>query len=191
MESKETLAHILEPSGQAAFALRLPFFTAYLISKTDNPEQCIKLALELRDKSDFKDCRVIIHNLQHLTGSNKIEEINGIFKFLKQSSARLMSEYSVSTNGGPQFSLSLGLTGINLSTDMKLGGLFRAYKNRPFARVFRNIVQDMLNVERLGGLHDKLCSSIRTHPNATYPKISATPKYLSDKETKHGRPAKL
>jgi hypothetical protein len=49
----------------------------------------------------------------------------------------------------------------------------------------------MLNVERLGGLYDKLCSSIREHKEAMHPKISVTPKFMEWKENEHGRPAKL
>jgi hypothetical protein len=83
------------------------------------------------------------------------------------------------------------MTGINLGTNVKLSQLFRSYKNEPFARVFRNIAQDMLNVERLGGLYDKVRSSIRKHPDAIHPKISKTPKYMEHKEGQSGRPAKL
>jgi hypothetical protein len=190
-KSQETLSSILEPSGQVKFAMRLPFFTAYLISRTDNPRQCIDLALSMRNASQFQSCRTIFHNLNYLSVADKIQKINGILRYLDQSCASLMKKYAVSTESGLQFSLSLGLTGINLGTNVKLNQLFRCYKNKPFARVFRNIPQDMLNVARLGGLYDKVCSSIRKHPKATYPKISTTPKYMEHKESEHGRPAKL
>jgi hypothetical protein len=190
-KSQETLSSILEPSGQAKFAMRLPFFTAYLISRTDNPTQCIDLALSMRSGSEFQECRTIFHNLNHLTAADKVKEINGILKYLDQSSTKLMRKYAVSTESGLQFSLSLGLTGINLGANVKLSQLFRSYKNRSFTRVFRNIAQEMINVERLGGLYDKICSLIRKHPEATYPKISTTPKYMEHKESAHSRPAKL
>lgn len=190
-KSQETLVSILEPSGRAKFAIRLPFFTAYLISKTDNPRQCIDLALSMRSASEFRDCRTIFQNLNHLSTAEKVQEINGILKFLDQSCTNLMKKYAVSTSSGLQFSLSLGFSGVSLGADVKLDRLFRSYKNEPFARVFRNIAQDMLNVERLGGLHDKLCSSIRKHTKANFPKISATPKYMENRESEHSRPAKL
>lgn len=190
-KSQETLSSILEPSGRAKFAMRLPFFTAYLISRTENPRQCIDLALSMRSASEFQDCRTIFLNLNHLSAADKVQEINGILKYLDQSCASLMKNYAVSTESGLQFSLSLGLTGVNLGANVKLNQLFRSYKNIPFARVFRNIAQDMLNVERLGGLYDKVCSSIRKHPKANHPRISTTPKYMENKESKHSRPAKL
>ncbi len=84
-KSRETLSSILEPSGQAKFAMRLPFFTAYLISRTDNPRQCIDLALSMRSASEFQECRTIFHNLNYLSAANKIQEINGILKYLDQS----------------------------------------------------------------------------------------------------------
>jgi hypothetical protein len=78
-----------------------------------------------------------------------------------------------------------------LGVSVKLNQLFRFYKNKPFSRVFRNIAQDMLNVERLGGLYDKVCSSIRQHPEANYPTISTAPKYMEHKENTYSRPANL
>jgi hypothetical protein len=191
VKSQETLCAILEPSGGAMFVMRLPFFTSYLISRTDNPQQCIDLALSMRSASEFRDCRTIFHNLDHLSTSEKTQEVNRILKYLNESCTRLMSKYAVSTENGLQFSLSLGLTGITLGAGMKLSQLFRCYKNKSFSRVFRNIAQDMLNVERLGGLHKKVSSQIRGHPDATYPKISSTPSYMEHRESTYGRPAKL
>ncbi|HEY1614750.1 MAG TPA: hypothetical protein VGF97_13770 [Rhizomicrobium sp.] len=189
--AKETLSSILEPGGQARFVVRLPFFTSYMISRTDNSRQCIDLALSMRNASEFQDCRTIFHNLDHLSAADRVQEINGILKYLDQSCANLMKKYSISTESGPQFSLSLGLTGLNLSASVKLNQLFRSYKSRPFSRVFRNIAQDMLNVERLGGLYDKICSLIRQHPDANHPAISTTPKYMEYKGNQYGRPATL
>lgn len=189
--AQEALVKIVDASGRAKFAMKLPFFTAYLISKTDNPKQCIDLALNMRNDSEFRDCRIILHNLAHLSGKDRYEEVNNILKFLEQSCASLMKKYAVATEGGLQVSLSLGLSGPSVGINIKLAQLFRHYRNRPFARVFRNIAQDMLNVERLGGLYDKLCSSIREHKDAMNPKISVTPKFMERKENEHGRPAKL
>jgi hypothetical protein len=171
--------------------MKLPFFTAYFISKTDNPKQCIDLALQARNSSEFRECRVILHNLAHLSTQDKYKEVNEILRFLEQSCTSLMKKYAVSTEGGPQVSISLGVSGPSVGTSIKLHQLFRRYRNRPFARVFRNIAEDMLNVERLGGLYDKLRSSIREHEKATYPKIDVTPKFMEHKESEHGRPAEL
>lgn len=191
MKSQDALSAILTPSGRSNFAVRLPFFTAYLISKTDNPKQCIDLALSMRSDTNFQDCRTIFHNLDHVTATDRVKEINGILRFLDESCSNLMKKYAVSTENGLQFSLSLGLTGVNVGVGTKLSQLFRDYKNRPFSRVFRNIAQDMLNVERLGGLHEKLCSSVRKHPEASHPKVSVTPKFMENRSNEHGRPADL
>ena len=189
--SQETLAKIVDTSGWAKFAMKLPFLTAYLISICDNPRQCIDHALELRNRSDFRDCRVILHNLNHLTNQDRYAEVNSILKLLEQSCNSLMKKYCVSTASGLQVSLSLGLAGISAGTSIKLDKLFARYRNRPFARIFRNIAQDMLNVERLGGLYEKLCSSTRKHKDAMYPRIAVTPKFMERRENEYGRPAEL
>lgn len=189
--AQESLASILEPSGGVKFAMRLPFFTAYTISKTDNPSQCIDLALSMRNAPEFQNCRTIFHNLDHLSAADKRQELNGILKYLNQSCDSLMKKYAISTKNGVPFSLSLGFSGITFGIDLKLDSLFRSHKNKAFSRVFRNIAQDMLNVERLGGLHEKVCSSVREHKDANYPKIAVTPRYMEDRESPFGRPASL
>jgi hypothetical protein len=189
--TQEALVKIVDPSGRAKFAMKLPFFTAYFISKTDFPKQCIDLALQTRNNMEFRECRVILHNLAHLSTQDKYKEVNHILRFLEQSCISLMKKYAIAPEGSLQASISLGLSGLSVGTSIKLNQLFRHYRNRPFARVFRNVAQDMLNVERLGGLYDKLCSSIREHKEAMHPKISVTPKFMEWKENEHGRPAKL
>lgn len=188
-QTQKTLVSILEPTGQAKFAMRLPFFTAYLISKTNNPKECIEHALELRNRSEFQDCRTIFHNLQHYSASDKTKELNSAFIYLEQACDKLLKSYGISTSNGPQVTASLGISGPSVS--VKLNGLLRPYRNRPVSRVFRNIAQDMLNVERLGGLYKKVCSTMVEHPEASHPRISTTPKFMESRENEYGRPAKL
>ncbi|CCE03938.1 hypothetical protein [Bradyrhizobium sp. STM 3809] len=187
--TQETLVKIVDASGRGKFAMKLPFFTAYFISSADNPRQCIDMALHARTKAEFRECREILHNLAHLSSADRYKEVNTILRFLEQSCTLLMNKYGVVTDGGPQVSISLGLTGPSISFGTKLNQLFRHYRHRPFVRVFRNIAQDMLNVERLGGLYDKLCSSMREHKEAMHPKIAVTPKFMERKENEYGRPA--
>ena len=189
--TREALQKILTSSGQAHFALKLPFFTSYLISKVDNPHQCIELALELRTRKEFQECRTIFHNLTHLSPGEKVSELNNIFKYLDQSCTKLMKMYGLETQNGPQVSFSLGLAGPSISGGGKIGQLLRPYRNRPFAGVFRNIAQEMLNVERMGVLHDKICSSINKHEDSLHADVSTTPKFMENRENEYGRPAKL
>lgn len=189
--SQETLASIVEPSGDSQFAIRLPFFLAYYISKSDNPKQCIELALSDRNRQEFRDCRVVFHNLANFSQQDKYKEVNKILRYLRQSCESLMNKYAISTSSGTHFSVSLGLTGISLSTDLKLGQLFRDYRFRPFSRIFRNIATDLANVEKLGELYDKLRSSQRVAKDAGHSDTSTTPKSMENRETSYGRPAEL
>jgi hypothetical protein len=102
-----------------------------------------------------------------------------------------MKKYGVATENGLQVSLSLGLTGVSAGMGLKLDKLFAPYRNRPFARIFRNIAQDMLNVERLGSLYEKLRSSVREHKDSMYPGVAVTPKMMEHRDNEYGRPAKL
>lgn len=189
--TRQALVKIVDASGDAKFAMKLPFFTAYFISKTDNPKQCIDLALQMRDNKEFRESRIILQNLAHLSTQDKYREVNEILRFLEQSCATLMERYAVSPQGRAQVSVSLGLSGLSIGVDIKLNQLFKHYRNRPFARVFRNIAEDMLNVEQLGSLYEKLCSSIRKHKDAMHPQFDVTPKFMEHRENQYGRPAKL
>jgi hypothetical protein len=190
-KSQLTLASIVEPSGHAQFAMRLPFFTAYYISKMDNPKQCIEQALSDRQRSEFQECRVVFQNFAHLSQQDKYKEVNKILRYLQQSCDALMKKYAVSTGNGLQFSLSLGLAGPSISGSFKLGQLFRDYRYNSFSRIFRNMAVDLTNVERLGELYDKLRSSVLEHKEATYSQIPTTPKFMENRESSYGRPAKL
>ncbi|WP_054313144.1 hypothetical protein [Mesorhizobium sp. 1M-11] len=189
--SQDTLAKIVDASGQARFAMKLPFFTAYLVSKCDNPKQCIEYALQLRGNSDFRKCRDILQNLNHLSTQDRYREVNNILRLLEQSCSSLLKSYGLSNDSGLQMSISLGLSGFSLDPGIKIGRLFMPYRNKPFARIFRNISQDMLNIERLGGLYEKLCTSIRKHKESSYPRIAVTPKFMERRENDNGRPAEL
>lgn len=190
-KSNKAFCSIVEASGRAKFAMKLPFFVSYLISKVDNPRQCIELALEIRDKVEFQECRTIFHNLSFLESDKRTKEINSIFRYLDQSCENLMKKYAVSTNSGLNFSVSFGITGVNMNLSGKFSQLLREYKYRPFSRVFRNIAQDMVNIERLGELHDKLRRSIREHNDANHPSIQTTPKFMEKRENDYGRPVEL
>ena len=189
--SQDTLARIVDASGHAKFAMKLPFFTAYLISICDSPKQCIEQALQMRTLSDFKQSRDLLSNLAHLDNKERYKEVNRILQLLEQSCASLLKSYGITTTNGVPISLSVGLSGFSAGANIKLDKLFASYRNRPFSRIFRNIAQDMLTVERLGGLYDKLRSSIREHKDATYPRIAVTPKFMERKESDSGRPAEL
>ena len=190
-KSKLTLASIVEPSGHAQFAMRLPFFTGYYISKVDTPQQCIEQALSDRKRPEFQECRVVFQNFAHLSQQDRYKEVNKILRYLQQSCDALMKKYAVSTQSGLQFSLSLGLAGPSVSTSFKLGQLFRDYRYNSFSRIFRNMAVDLTNVERLGELYDKVRLSVVEHKEATYSQIPTTPRFMENRESSHGRPAEL
>ena len=102
-----------------------------------------------------------------------------------------MKKYAIVTGNGISATVSVGITGVNFSVGGKLEHLFRAYRNRPVSRIFRRIADDMLNIEHLGALYEKLQSSIRTAKAHGYSDISITPKYMENKESQHGRPVEL
>lgn len=189
--AQQSVAQIVEANGRASFALKSPFFASYLISKVDTPAQCVDLALSLRNQRDFRECRVILHNMMHLSQADKYRETNQIIGQLQHSFQAMLKNYGVATAQGVQVSVSLGFSGPSASAGVKLRELFPYYRNRWFARVFKNMAQDMLSIERMGALREKLCSAVRRHKDANYPRIPAVPKFMEARENEYGRAAEL
>jgi len=187
--TSDALHAILMPSGEGKFAFKLPFFTSFFISRADTASIAIEMALNYRDRSEFKTCRDLLFNLRHSDKANRYVEVNAIFKFLNQALSDMLKKYSVAEAQEPAVSFSLGITGPSVSYEAKIGRLFREYRNRPFAKVFRSMAQDILNIERMGALYDKMLLQVREHADARHSRPSVTPLYMRDKESAHGKPA--
>lgn len=188
-KSQIALAQIVGPMGDAKYALRLPFFTAYLLSRCENVREAIHLAFELRNQPTFRAFRGILSNLQHLGRSERVAEVQGLMRYLDQEASQLLKEYCVETGQGPSVGVSVGFSGLSVDIGGRLQSLFRHYKNAPFGKIFRSMANDLIAVERLGPLHDKASLLVRKHADAKYPKSSTTPKFMEKRSSKHGRPA--
>lgn len=187
----DAIVSIVDASGRARFASKIPFFSSSLIAKAKDARECIDLALELRGESNFRTCRGLLQNLSHLSEADRYREVNSILRSMNKSWSKMMADYAVSTSNGLQASFSLGITGPSVSFGGKIGEIFAEYSNRPFVRLFRNIAEDMLNVERMGSLYEKLCSSVRRHKDATRPDVAVTSRFMEHRENEYGRPAEL
>lgn len=187
--TQETVAAIVGPSGDARFAMKMPFFTSYFISKTDTPSSALQMALNYRQKPELIECRDLLSNLKHLNKGDRVQEVNKILRHVDRSLTALLNKYAVLGSQGQAFSVSLGISGPELSKEIKLSSLFPDFRNRPFATFFRSMATDMVNVERMGSLYDKMLSQRRKHADAMYPRLSLTPHYLRGKSSEYGRPA--
>lgn len=186
---QQAVSSIVSASGEAKFAMRLPFFTAYLLSKTDNISQAIDLAFNMKNDQDVASCRGLLGNLQHLDRLDRISEVNSLLKYLNEEVSNLLKKFHVTTDQGTPLGLSVGFSGISLDANMALGKLFRHHKHKPFGKVFRSMARDMMMTERLGALHDKATLFVREHKDAMYVRPSFTPDYMEHKSSEYGRPA--
>jgi hypothetical protein len=184
------ISSIVSNSGEAKFALRMPFFTAYLLSKCDNIIEAIEEAHRMREEKTIKSCKSIMSNIQHLNRVERLKETNSLLQYLEKDMTNLLIKYSVGTEQGAPFGLSVGFSGINLDFDGFLSKLFRNHRHRPFGKIFRSMANDMLMTERLGMLHDKATKLVREHKDARYSRPSLTPEYMERKASDFGRPAR-
>lgn len=187
--TQKTVASIVGPSGDAPFVLKMPFFTSFFIANSPSPSSALSLALEHRNRKELVECRDLLSNLKHLGQRERYKEVNKIMNYLESSLQKLKSKYGVTNSQGPSFSFSVGLTGPEISKDFKFGNLFPDSRNRPFAKIFRNMAVDMLNVERMGSLYEKMLSERRLHEKAVRPKISLTPSFMRNRSSDYSKPA--
>jgi len=187
---KLAIASIVSSSGEAKFALRMPFFTAYLLSQCDNVVEAVEKAHELRLDPTIISCKGIMANLQHLNRVDRLKEVNSLLQYLEADMQTLLGKYSVGGEQGTPFGLSVGFSGINLDLNGFLSKLFRNHRHRPFGKIFRSMANDMLMTERLGVLHEKATRLVREHKDAGYSRPSLTPSYMERKASEYGGPAK-
>jgi hypothetical protein len=187
--TRDAVLKIVSVTGEAKFILKMPFFTSYFISKAKNPSEVINMALDYKSRPEFRVVLDLLFNLRHLDASDRRKEVNSMLDHMNRAGANLIDKFGVSGSQGESFSISLGMGGPEISKSIKLSQLFRERRNKPFAKLFRSMATDILNVERMGALYDKMRSQIVHHEDASYFPPSTTPSFMRDRESEYGRPA--
>ncbi|MER9026368.1 hypothetical protein NKI01_28120 [Mesorhizobium sp. M0815] len=187
--SVRTITSAAQLTDCTALEFRQPFFSSWLMTKTDDPRAALGLALELRNQPEFSQARDQLANLAHLSFLEKKAEIANIIRSISDNNKSILDKYAVNTTNGPSLSFSIGLSGPSVGLSAGLGQLFRGLKSsrHPIARTYRSLAADLLAVERLGGIHEKLTCLLKAG-KAGYPSFSTTPVFMRKKENEYGRP---
>ncbi|WP_310618518.1 hypothetical protein [Flexibacterium corallicola] len=172
---------------------KIPFFSSWLLSKTNNVAEVLEKALELKLQSDFKDARAYLNELQEYSVEGKKAEVNSCLKKISQSNSKILRKYCVETSNGPSWAVTLSISAapLGLTDNGKVGGWISELYNRshPMVRIFRPLVSDLIAVERMGELHDRATQLISRHKDATYASVNTTPTFMRKKSNDYGRPA--
>jgi hypothetical protein len=153
--------------------LRLPMWAAYLATKTSNPSEFITLCQHLRQERLFVEARRRLAELRELIRGNElgkyVTEMSLLNRSLADVAARLLAKYGVNTPQGIAVApiVNIGLRSVGHPVPAGLTrvpiprALIGSTDTHGFRGVFRSIINDLVSIERLGGLHDVIRSKVR------------------------------
>lgn len=176
-----TIKNIKKASEPWIVDLNIPCFSAWLTTKTDNPKDYLEIVNELKEKKKFVAIRKRLNEIEELnedrTYSKFVIEANKLRRDLDSEVADLLEHYSVKTRQGiplaPIIKLFAGMwtdfqipnLGLKLpipdGVSKKLDAAKEQLPSKAHRSVFRCLVKDLVTVERLGELHQKISSAVK------------------------------
>jgi hypothetical protein len=183
-----TTAEILQTTDPLVLALKLPFFSAWIVSKINDTSRILEVAHDLAMSPPLTQARTALANLDSLNPTSRefVREANRLIRDLDATASRLRSEFGVSTRQGVALSPVIKVANIALAASGKIPvqipdlGLKvpmptwfgRRLDSHRLQAVFRSVVEDLGTIGRLGHLRSRLTAAADIRPNASFPKPS-------------------
>lgn len=183
-EAVETLTKVTETTQPFVLQQPIPLFTVWLAQRTKNPSNFIEEAYNIRNNKEFVQARQKLIELECLLEEqnyNKfLKEANSLKLEIKKQMNILCSKYGVTTRQGIQLSqitsvynmatLTTGLPKIpNINADIKsLAFLRDILPNKGFKSIYRNLINDLTNISRIGEYYNIISSNIKLANEAEY-----------------------
>jgi hypothetical protein len=174
--TEATIRAITSVSDPVIFQKQIPIFSAYLASRNVAPQGFLDAALHLREEGPFVEARQQLNELEEIVADHNlgsfVREVNRIQQSVKKTSERLLSEYAVTTPQGVPVSPVISVLNVPLKAKTGLSipnfgwklplptGLTRFADAFGFKAVFRSVATDLVSIERLGKLYERIGSAI-------------------------------
>lgn len=159
---------------------KIPLFATYLIHKTKNPKKIIEEAYELRNKKSFFEARTKLREINQLLISGEhnkyLRELNKLKSDLDALIEKIKIKYSVDGTRGislstftsiwnfsTYFSGAMKLPKINTKIE-SLEFLKHLKPQKAFKGVFKNVVEELTSIEKLGRYFDLMTSAVDVSP---------------------------
>jgi len=164
------LVQVFDNGRNISERMNLPIFSVWIMDKIDDVRVIIEFAFELRNDPAIRDFRNQIKELRNfyddnnLSGANK--KIHSINRMLEKASFNILNKYNISHNQGssilPVIKIINSITNFtpipNIpEIDLRLK-LPEIKLRNTFGIMYRNIVEDIIVLERAGRYYDKLTS---------------------------------
>ena len=171
----ETINRIMSSTSPFILKQDLPLFTAWLAAKTGDPHKFIDAAYELREKKVFVEARRQLINLEDIFSRRDEKrfqkEANMLIREVNNTMNRLCSTYRVENSQvNPITSLisiwnvstmASGFPTVPINQDEKvIAAIKDLFPARGFKALYRNLVNDLSMVSKLGRYHDIISSKI-------------------------------
>ncbi len=193
-KADSTLKEIFKTYNDFSLTQKIPLFSAYFVHQTKNPKYIIEAAYEKREDKVFSEARNKLRELNQLIERGKhrsfLTDLNLLTSDLNVCFDKILSKYGLKTNQGfalsqLKFLWSIIPYGDNISVPAildirlkKLEFLKHLVPQKGFRGVYRNLIDDLTQIERLGKYNDLLKSEIVYHKEAREQKIATEqPRY--------------
>ena len=169
-----TRSEIVSHGRTSTISLDLPIFSAWLVNETGNVSQVIDSALELKSHDQFRTSREILREI-HIAydetgiqaGNKRVAQLQSD---LEKISGDVKRSYGVASQQGIQGSFLIksinsltGLVGIPSipETEFALStpDFMKSKQHKAFSTIFKDVTNELTNIERLGGFRDQLASN--------------------------------
>lgn len=177
-----TMSEVLAATDPLIGAIQLPVFSAWLISRTNDPRRILDAAQEMVTSQPLVRARAALADLDALEPSSKefVREANRLLRELDSTAARIRAEFAVSTPQGVPLSpiVKVANVGLLLTTQLPIPDLglkvpmpswFGRWRDgRHLRSVFRSVVEDLSAIGRLGALRTRLASAVDMLPSSSF-----------------------
>lgn len=194
-QSEETIKNVLANSQNFGVALDIPLFSAYFAKKTNNSKKIIEAALNERDNKCFFEARTKLRELNLLLDNDDrskfIREINLLTTDINKNFKSIENKYGLGDNQGVGFSqLKFLFSSIPLVKDISLPKeldvrikelefMKHILPRKGFNAVYRNIIEDLFEFDRIGRYKDILLGNVIYDDQATsYSIKTEDPRYV-------------
>ncbi|UQZ91956.1 hypothetical protein [Bacillus safensis] len=169
------LNSVLEHTQPYVTKFNTPMFSVWIASKVDNPANYFEYAYQLRNEKIFQQARSTLKELDNANQMNHgkfVKEANKIIKDVSNQMDRIKVNYGVETPQGVPITPIIGLYNAStLVTSMpkipsarmkikQLDFLRDLIPKKGFNAVYRSVVNDLVQVSRIGKYHEMISSNI-------------------------------
>lgn len=178
----QTVEEIFSSTKYRNISFELPLFLSSIISKVEEPKDIIDYALELRSKEQFVNAREQlgeIKNLLEVDFEHANIKVSKIYNSLQTTLNSIKATYGVKTRQGDSSSKTIHTINSitptiphcpqipeEILSNPVIGKIISSLPKKSFSFIYKDIVNDLTEISKLGKLHDMLSKDVVVEKDA-------------------------